>query len=216
MYANTFLSFTGCIGNNFFFLSLQIFSNLSLNERCLSVSLVCKYWRDLCLDFQFWKQLDLSSRQQVWRYHCGVIVFMTQNLFLELVLLTRGKQKKHKLVIPVASRIFLLLTENAWSLRLVSLNIVYFVWDQLLNSVSTSTIWNGLSVSVLQSGTIGPLINSKTNMSISEDAVVGRMVTCVVLALSVLINFLYFILQLVWLLLIRKETVWFWFFLGWS
>ena len=44
----------------------QIFSNLSLDERCLSASLVCKYWRDLCLDFQFWKQLDLSSRQQVW------------------------------------------------------------------------------------------------------------------------------------------------------
>ncbi|KAM4709387.1 F-box/LRR-repeat protein 17 [Discoglossus pictus] len=46
-------------------LLLKIFSNLSLNERCLSASLVCKYWRDLCLDFQFWKQLDLSSRQQV-------------------------------------------------------------------------------------------------------------------------------------------------------
>uniref|UniRef100_A0AC11ETZ3 F-box and leucine rich repeat protein 17 n=1 Tax=Ovis aries TaxID=9940 RepID=A0AC11ETZ3_SHEEP len=44
---------------------LKIFSNLSLDERCLSASLVCKYWRDLCLDFQFWKQLDLSSRQQV-------------------------------------------------------------------------------------------------------------------------------------------------------
>ncbi|KAJ7335717.1 hypothetical protein JRQ81_013658 [Phrynocephalus forsythii] len=44
---------------------LKIFANLSLNERCLSASLVCKYWRDLCLDFQFWKQLDLSSRQQV-------------------------------------------------------------------------------------------------------------------------------------------------------
>lgn len=43
----------------------QIFSNLSLDERCLSASLVCKYWRDLCLDFQFWKQLDLSSCQQV-------------------------------------------------------------------------------------------------------------------------------------------------------
>ncbi|XP_072272209.1 F-box/LRR-repeat protein 17 isoform X2 [Pyxicephalus adspersus] len=46
-------------------LLLKIFSHLSLNERCLSASLVCKYWRDLCLDFQFWKQLDLSSRQQV-------------------------------------------------------------------------------------------------------------------------------------------------------
>ncbi|XP_069481577.1 F-box/LRR-repeat protein 17 [Ambystoma mexicanum] len=44
---------------------LKIFSNLSLNERCLSASLVCKYWRDLCLDFQFWKQLDLSGRLQV-------------------------------------------------------------------------------------------------------------------------------------------------------
>ncbi|XP_075692923.1 F-box/LRR-repeat protein 17 isoform X2 [Rhinoderma darwinii] len=46
-------------------LLLKIFSHLSLNERCLSVSLVCKYWRDLLLDFQFWKQLDLSSRSQV-------------------------------------------------------------------------------------------------------------------------------------------------------
>ncbi|XP_077146121.1 F-box/LRR-repeat protein 17 isoform X1 [Ranitomeya variabilis] len=46
-------------------LLLKIFSHLSLNERCLCVSLVCKYWRDLCLDFQFWKQLDLSSRSQV-------------------------------------------------------------------------------------------------------------------------------------------------------
>ncbi|XP_075458188.1 F-box/LRR-repeat protein 17 isoform X2 [Ascaphus truei] len=46
-------------------LLLKIFSNLSLNERCLSASLVCKYWCDLCLDFQFWKQLDLSGRQQV-------------------------------------------------------------------------------------------------------------------------------------------------------
>ncbi|XP_030049313.1 F-box/LRR-repeat protein 17 [Microcaecilia unicolor] len=44
---------------------LKIFSNLSLNERLLSASLVCKYWRDLCLDFQFWKQVDLSCRQQV-------------------------------------------------------------------------------------------------------------------------------------------------------
>ncbi|XP_044131890.1 F-box/LRR-repeat protein 17 [Bufo gargarizans] len=46
-------------------LLLKIFSHLSLNERCLCASLVCKYWRDLCLDFQFWKQLDLSSRCQV-------------------------------------------------------------------------------------------------------------------------------------------------------
>ncbi|XP_066459140.1 F-box/LRR-repeat protein 17 [Eleutherodactylus coqui] len=46
-------------------LLLKIFSHLSLNERCLCVSLVCKYWRDLCLDFQFWKQLDISSRCQV-------------------------------------------------------------------------------------------------------------------------------------------------------
>ncbi|KAM9330941.1 F-box/LRR-repeat protein 17 [Gastrophryne carolinensis] len=46
-------------------LLLKIFSHLSLNERCLSTSLVCKYWRDLCLDLQFWKQLDLSGRQQV-------------------------------------------------------------------------------------------------------------------------------------------------------
>ncbi|XP_071996534.1 F-box/LRR-repeat protein 17 isoform X4 [Engystomops pustulosus] len=46
-------------------LLLKIFSHLSLNKRCLCVSLVCKYWRDLCLDFQFWKHLDLSSRCQV-------------------------------------------------------------------------------------------------------------------------------------------------------
>ncbi|XP_075037610.1 F-box/LRR-repeat protein 17 isoform X2 [Mixophyes fleayi] len=46
-------------------LLLKIFSHLSLNERCLAASLVCKYWHDLCLDFQFWKQLDLSSREQV-------------------------------------------------------------------------------------------------------------------------------------------------------
>lgn len=70
----------------------------------------------------------------------------------------------------------------------------------------------GLSVSTLRSGTIGPLINSKINMSISEDAVVGRMVTYVVLALFVLTNFLYFILQLVWILLIKEETVCFGFF----
>ncbi|KAG8438379.1 hypothetical protein GDO86_008892, partial [Hymenochirus boettgeri] len=44
-------------------LLLKIFSNLTLSERCFSASLVCKYWRDLCLDFQFWKQLDLSNRQ---------------------------------------------------------------------------------------------------------------------------------------------------------
>ena len=44
---------------------LKKISSLSLDARCLSASLVCKYWRDLCLDFQFWKQLDLSSRQQV-------------------------------------------------------------------------------------------------------------------------------------------------------
>ncbi|XP_063820160.1 F-box/LRR-repeat protein 17 isoform X2 [Pseudophryne corroboree] len=46
-------------------LLLKIFSHLSMTERCLSASLVCKYWHDLCLDFQFWKQLDLSSREQV-------------------------------------------------------------------------------------------------------------------------------------------------------
>ncbi|XP_043920413.1 F-box/LRR-repeat protein 17 [Protopterus annectens] len=44
---------------------LKIFSNLSLDERGLCASLVCKYWRDLCLDFQLWKQLDLSGRAQV-------------------------------------------------------------------------------------------------------------------------------------------------------
>ncbi|XP_076859652.1 F-box/LRR-repeat protein 17 [Brachyhypopomus gauderio] len=44
---------------------LKVFSHLSVKERCLSASLVCKYWRDLCLDFQFWKQIDLSGLQQV-------------------------------------------------------------------------------------------------------------------------------------------------------
>ncbi|KAL0979101.1 hypothetical protein UPYG_G00180500 [Umbra pygmaea] len=44
---------------------LKVFSHLSVKERCLCVSLVCKYWRDLCLDFQFWKQIDLSGLQQV-------------------------------------------------------------------------------------------------------------------------------------------------------
>ncbi|KAF4803492.1 F-box and leucine rich repeat protein 17 [Turdus rufiventris] len=58
----------------------KIFSNLSLNERCLSVSLVCKYWRDLCLDFQFWKQLDLSSRQQVTDELLEKIASRSQNI----------------------------------------------------------------------------------------------------------------------------------------
>lgn len=40
-------------------------SHLTVKERCLCASLVCKYWRDLCLDFQFWKQIDLSGLQQV-------------------------------------------------------------------------------------------------------------------------------------------------------
>ncbi|GCB62464.1 hypothetical protein scyTo_0007239 [Scyliorhinus torazame] len=44
---------------------LKVFTHLTLKERCLSASLVCKYWRDLSLDFQFWKQLDLSGRQQI-------------------------------------------------------------------------------------------------------------------------------------------------------
>ncbi|XP_071258672.1 F-box/LRR-repeat protein 17-like isoform X1 [Salvelinus alpinus] len=44
---------------------LKVFSHLSVKERCLCASLVCKYWRDLCLDFQFWKQIDLSGLQQV-------------------------------------------------------------------------------------------------------------------------------------------------------
>ncbi|KAM6230943.1 F-box/LRR-repeat protein 17 [Porphyrio hochstetteri] len=59
---------------------LKIFSNLSLNERCLSASLVCKYWRDLCLDFQFWKQLDLSSRQQVTDELLEKIATRSQNI----------------------------------------------------------------------------------------------------------------------------------------
>ncbi|GAB1301268.1 F-box/LRR-repeat protein 17 [Apodemus speciosus] len=59
---------------------LSIFSNLSLDERCLSASLVCKYWRDLCLDFQFWKQLDLSSRQQVTDELLEKIASRSQNI----------------------------------------------------------------------------------------------------------------------------------------
>ncbi|NXG52702.1 FXL17 protein, partial [Psilopogon haemacephalus] len=59
---------------------LKIFSNLSLNERCLAASLVCKYWRDLCLDFQFWKQLDLSSRQQVTDELLEKIASRSQNI----------------------------------------------------------------------------------------------------------------------------------------
>lgn len=43
----------------------QVLSHLTVKERCLCASLVCKYWRDLCLDFQFWKQIDLSGLQQV-------------------------------------------------------------------------------------------------------------------------------------------------------
>lgn len=45
--------------------SFQVLSHLTVKERCLCASLVCKYWRDLCLDFQFWKQIDLSGLQQV-------------------------------------------------------------------------------------------------------------------------------------------------------
>ncbi|XP_054842904.1 F-box/LRR-repeat protein 17 isoform X2 [Eublepharis macularius] len=59
---------------------LKIFSNLSLNERCLSASLVCKYWRDLCLDFQFWKQLDLNNRQQVTDELLEKIASRSQNI----------------------------------------------------------------------------------------------------------------------------------------
>uniref|UniRef100_A0A667G040 F-box and leucine rich repeat protein 17 n=1 Tax=Lynx canadensis TaxID=61383 RepID=A0A667G040_LYNCA len=63
---------------------LKIFSNLSLDERCLSASLVCKYWRDLCLDFQFWKQLDLSSRQQVWNLILENTLAYSTNIFISL------------------------------------------------------------------------------------------------------------------------------------
>lgn len=51
----------------FFFVifHLKVLSHLTVKERCLCASLVCKYWRDLCLDFQFWKQIDLSGLQQV-------------------------------------------------------------------------------------------------------------------------------------------------------
>uniref|UniRef100_A0A7N9AM98 F-box and leucine-rich repeat protein 17 n=1 Tax=Mastacembelus armatus TaxID=205130 RepID=A0A7N9AM98_9TELE len=45
--------------------SRRVLSHLTVKERCLCASLVCKYWRDLCLDFQFWKQIDLSGLQQV-------------------------------------------------------------------------------------------------------------------------------------------------------
>ncbi|CAL8345184.1 unnamed protein product [Lota lota] len=44
---------------------LKVLAHLTVKERCLCASLVCKYWRDLCLDFQFWKQIDLSGLQQV-------------------------------------------------------------------------------------------------------------------------------------------------------
>ncbi|KAM9811048.1 F-box/LRR-repeat protein 17 [Neosynchiropus ocellatus] len=44
---------------------LKVLSHLTVKERCLCASLVCKYWRDLCLDFQFWKQIDLSGLQQI-------------------------------------------------------------------------------------------------------------------------------------------------------
>lgn len=45
--------------------NFKVLSHLTVKERCLCASLVCKYWRDLCLDFQFWKQIDLSGLQQV-------------------------------------------------------------------------------------------------------------------------------------------------------
>lgn len=53
--------------NGFFFVFfyIKVLSHLTVKERCLCASLVCKYWRDLCLDFQFWKQIDLSGLQQV-------------------------------------------------------------------------------------------------------------------------------------------------------
>ncbi|XP_038163995.1 F-box/LRR-repeat protein 17 [Cyprinodon tularosa] len=44
---------------------LKVLSLLTVKERCLCASLVCKYWRDLCLDFQFWKRIDLSGLQEV-------------------------------------------------------------------------------------------------------------------------------------------------------
>ncbi|XP_077571920.1 F-box/LRR-repeat protein 17-like [Stigmatopora nigra] len=44
---------------------LKVLSHLTVKQRCLCASLVCKYWRDLCLDFQFWKKIDLSGLQQV-------------------------------------------------------------------------------------------------------------------------------------------------------
>uniref|UniRef100_A0A8C5G5L1 F-box and leucine-rich repeat protein 17 n=1 Tax=Gouania willdenowi TaxID=441366 RepID=A0A8C5G5L1_GOUWI len=44
----------------------RVLSNLTVKERLVFVPLwFVKYWRDLCLDFQFWKQIDLSGLQQV-------------------------------------------------------------------------------------------------------------------------------------------------------
>ncbi|CAB1322273.1 unnamed protein product [Coregonus sp. 'balchen'] len=45
--------------------SILVFSHLLVKERCLCAWVVCKYRRDLCLDFQFWKEIDLSGLQRV-------------------------------------------------------------------------------------------------------------------------------------------------------
>lgn len=141
------------MNNTFFFfppLSLQIFSNLSLNERCLSASLVCKYWRDLCLDFQFWKQLDLSSRQQVWRHYRGRIVLgwlsiCSQNLYFWL-----KANKRNPLSGSTCS--FSEFHATAWKCQNPYINCFdcSFLWLSL-NGMSTSAVWSGLWVTCLRS-----------------------------------------------------------------
>ncbi|XP_061409395.1 F-box/LRR-repeat protein 17 [Lethenteron reissneri] len=44
---------------------LKVLSYLSLMERCLAASLVCRLWRELCSDPELWRRLDLSGRQKV-------------------------------------------------------------------------------------------------------------------------------------------------------
>ncbi|XP_076126490.1 F-box/LRR-repeat protein 17 isoform X1 [Alosa pseudoharengus] len=63
--ATTDTSDASCINHLPSSILLKVFSHLTVRERCLGASLVCKYWRDLCLDFQFWKHIDLSGLQQV-------------------------------------------------------------------------------------------------------------------------------------------------------
>lgn len=77
-------------------------SHLTVKERCLCASLVCKYWRDLCLDFQFWKQIDLSGLQQV-SSGCFVRSFVfLLNLICNIVL--PCLQVNDDLLVKIASR----------------------------------------------------------------------------------------------------------------